>query len=82
MMMTETVREERTIRVITQISLTDTETGGREDLQVTNLIISSVDQSSPLSLVEQCRGFALIGWILIIVPSMHRKVLLWGALMS
>ena len=32
-MMTETVREERTIRVITQISLTDTETGGSSDLE-------------------------------------------------
>ena len=42
-MMTETVREERTMRVITQISLTDTETGGREDLEVRNLIIASVD---------------------------------------
>ena len=28
---------------------------------------TAIRQSSPLSLVEQCRGFALIGWILIIV---------------
>ena len=33
MMMTETVREESTMSVITQISLTDTETGGSEDLE-------------------------------------------------
>ena len=35
-MMTETVREERTMRVITQISLTDTDTGDGSDLENQN----------------------------------------------
>ena len=35
-MMTETVREERTMRVITQISLTETEAGAISDLEDRN----------------------------------------------
>ena len=35
--------------------------------QGTNSNIYKITQSSPLSLVQECRDFALIGWILIIV---------------
>ena len=31
-----------------------------------NINIQDLDQRAPLSLVEECRGFALIGWILVI----------------
>ena len=62
-MMTETVREESTMSVITQISLTDTETGGSSDLEDKSDHFhcgpTPVRQSGPLSLVQITRDTLL-----------------------